>query len=68
MHTLNPRPQVFLLGGEHRVASRVCGSLLIRVRAGLVLVLGIPFPVYLYYHGAEIRARSKLTQVSLCPF
>ncbi|KAJ7194226.1 hypothetical protein GGX14DRAFT_378222 [Mycena pura] len=28
---------------------------------GLTLVLGIPFPVYLYYHGASIRAKSKLT-------
>ncbi|KAJ7867802.1 multidrug resistance protein 4 [Mycena leptocephala] len=29
---------------------------------GLALVLGIPFPVYLYYHGASIRAKSKLTR------
>ncbi|KAJ7756857.1 multidrug resistance protein 4 [Mycena maculata] len=29
---------------------------------GLAIVLGIPFPVYLYYRGASIRAKSKLTQ------
>ncbi|KAJ7756796.1 multidrug resistance protein 4 [Mycena maculata] len=29
---------------------------------GLAIVLGIPFPVYLYYHGASIRAKSKLTR------
>ncbi|KAJ7650916.1 multidrug resistance protein 4 [Roridomyces roridus] len=29
---------------------------------GLAIVLGIPFPVYLYYRGAAIRAKSKLTR------
>jgi len=29
---------------------------------GLAVVLGIPFPIYLYYFGAGIRARSKLTR------
>ncbi|KAJ6486473.1 major facilitator superfamily domain-containing protein [Mycena vitilis] len=29
---------------------------------GLAIVLGIPFPIYLYYHGAAIRARSTLTR------
>ncbi|KAJ6615652.1 multidrug resistance protein 4 [Mycena sp. CBHHK59/15] len=29
---------------------------------GLGIVLGIPFPVYIYYRGADIRARSKLNR------
>jgi len=30
--------------------------------AGLAIVLGIPFPIYLYYRGAQMRARSTLTR------
>ncbi|KAJ7817769.1 major facilitator superfamily domain-containing protein, partial [Mycena olivaceomarginata] len=30
--------------------------------AGLAIVLGIPFPIYLYYRGASMRARSKLAR------
>ncbi|KAF7346931.1 MFS domain-containing protein [Mycena venus] len=30
--------------------------------AGLAIVLGIPFPIYLYYRGAAMRARSKLAR------
>ncbi|ESK94908.1 mfs multidrug [Moniliophthora roreri MCA 2997] len=30
--------------------------------AGLAIVLGIPFPIWLYYKGAAIRARSELTR------
>ncbi|KAK7060903.1 hypothetical protein VNI00_000636 [Paramarasmius palmivorus] len=30
--------------------------------AGLVIALGIPFPIWLYYRGAAIRARSNLTR------
>ncbi|KAJ6455268.1 major facilitator superfamily domain-containing protein [Mycena vitilis] len=29
---------------------------------GLAIVLGIPFPIYLYYNGAAIRAKSNLTR------
>ncbi|KAJ7217316.1 major facilitator superfamily domain-containing protein [Mycena pura] len=29
---------------------------------GLAIILGIPFPIYLYYHGADIRRRSTLTR------
>ncbi|KAJ7246604.1 major facilitator superfamily domain-containing protein [Mycena haematopus] len=29
---------------------------------GLAILLGIPFPIYLYYHGAAIRAKSSLTR------
>ncbi|KAJ6561452.1 major facilitator superfamily domain-containing protein [Mycena vulgaris] len=29
---------------------------------GLAVVLGIPFPIYLYYRGAEMRQRSTLTR------
>ncbi|KAJ7432311.1 major facilitator superfamily domain-containing protein [Mycena galericulata] len=29
---------------------------------GLAVVLGIPFPIYIYYHGAAIRARSDLNR------
>jgi hypothetical protein len=28
--------------------------------AGLAIVIGIPFPIWLWYKGAEIRGRSKL--------
>ncbi|KAJ6521111.1 multidrug resistance protein 4 [Mycena capillaripes] len=29
---------------------------------GLAIVLGIPFPIYIYYRGAAIRAKSSLTR------
>ncbi|KAF8214119.1 multidrug resistance protein 4 [Mycena galopus ATCC 62051] len=29
---------------------------------GLAIVLGIPFPIYLYFHGAAIREKSKLSR------
>ncbi|KAF7332555.1 SAP domain-containing protein [Mycena kentingensis (nom. inval.)] len=29
---------------------------------GLAVALGIPFPIYLYYHGAAIRAKSSLSR------
>ncbi|KAJ7098686.1 multidrug resistance protein 4 [Mycena belliarum] len=29
---------------------------------GLAIVLGIPFPIYLYYRGAQMRARSSLAR------
>ncbi|KAF7302170.1 MFS domain-containing protein [Mycena indigotica] len=29
---------------------------------GLGIVLGIPFPIYLYYHGAEIRQKSAFSR------
>jgi hypothetical protein len=32
--------------------------------AGLAIVLGIPFPVWIYYKGAEMRARNPLTRDS----
>lgn len=30
--------------------------------AGVAIVIGIPFPIYIYLHGAEIRAKSKYTR------
>ncbi|KAJ3571950.1 hypothetical protein NP233_g3420 [Leucocoprinus birnbaumii] len=33
--------------------------------AGLAIVLGIPFPVWLYYRGEDIRARNPLTSASV---
>ena len=30
--------------------------------AGLAIVLGIPFPVWLWYYGEKIRARSSLSR------
>lgn len=30
--------------------------------AGLAIVFGIPFPIWIYYYGARIRARSDLTR------
>ena len=32
--------------------------------AGVAIVLGIPFPVFLYYKGAELRARNPLTRTT----
>ncbi|KAJ7639390.1 major facilitator superfamily domain-containing protein [Roridomyces roridus] len=29
---------------------------------GLAILLGIPFPIYIYYNGAKIRARSELSR------
>jgi hypothetical protein len=29
---------------------------------GLAIVLGIPFPVWLWYHGEKLRERSTLTR------
>ena len=31
--------------------------------AGLGIVLGIPFPVWLWFYGEKVRARSTLTRV-----
>ncbi|KAG2351448.1 hypothetical protein BDR07DRAFT_1197976, partial [Suillus spraguei] len=30
--------------------------------AGLAIVIGIPFPIWIYYAGERIRARSSLTR------
>lgn len=30
--------------------------------AGLAIILGIPFPVWLWFHGEKIRLRSKLSR------
>lgn len=30
--------------------------------AGLAIVIGIPFPVWIYYAGESMRARSSLTR------
>lgn len=30
--------------------------------AGLAMVIGIPFPIWIYYKGADIRARSTLSR------
>ncbi|KAF8903320.1 major facilitator superfamily domain-containing protein [Gymnopilus junonius] len=35
--------------------------------AGLGIVLGIPFPIWLYYKGADLRARNPLTRDSTLP-
>ena len=29
---------------------------------GLAIVIGIPFPIWIYYKGEDIRARSSLTR------
>lgn len=29
---------------------------------GLAIVLGIPFPLYLYFYGEQVRSRDKYTQ------
>jgi hypothetical protein len=33
--------------------------------AGLAIVLGIPFPVWIYYKGEQIRAKNPLTSASV---
>lgn len=33
--------------------------------AGLAIVLGIPFPIWIYYKGEEMRARNPLTRASV---
>jgi len=30
--------------------------------AGVSIVVGIPFPIYLFYKGEELRARNPLTR------
>jgi hypothetical protein len=30
--------------------------------AGISIIVGIPFPVWVYYHGEEMRARNPLTR------
>ncbi|KAF8800563.1 multidrug resistance protein 4 [Phlegmacium glaucopus] len=35
--------------------------------AGLAIVLGIPFPIWIYYKGEGMRARNPLTQASTIP-
>ena len=32
--------------------------------AGLAIVLGIPFPIWIYYKGEEMRARNPMTRAS----
>ena len=34
---------------------------------GLAIVLGIPFPVWIYYKGAQMRAANPLTRDSTLP-
>lgn len=34
---------------------------------GLAILLGIPFPVYLYYRGEALRAANPLTRDSTLP-
>jgi len=29
--------------------------------AGIAIVIGIPFPVWIYFHGEQIRAKSSYT-------
>lgn len=35
--------------------------------AGLAIVLGIPFPIWIYFKGEEMRARNPLTRASSIP-
>lgn len=39
-------------------------SLYEKLLAGLAIVLGIPFPIWLYYNGEKMRARNPLTRDS----
>jgi hypothetical protein len=34
----------------------------VKLLAGLAIILGIPFPVWIYYRGEAIRAKSDLTR------
>ena len=42
-------------------------SALFQLLAGLAIILGIPFPVYLYYRGEALRAANPLTRDSTLP-
>jgi hypothetical protein len=35
--------------------------------AGLAIVIGIPFPIWIYYKGEGMRARNSLTHASTLP-
>ena len=35
--------------------------------AGIAIVIGIPFPIWIYYKGEELRARNPLTKMSTIP-
>ena len=35
--------------------------------AGIAIVIGIPFPIWIYYKGEELRARNPLTRMSTIP-
>ena len=38
-----------------------------KLLAGLAIILGIPFPIWIYYNGEKLRARNPLTQASTIP-
>ena len=44
--------------------SRIFTDRLIQLLAGLAIVLGIPFPVWLYFNGEKMRAKNPLTKGS----
>lgn len=35
--------------------------------AGIAIVVGIPFPIWIYYKGEGLRARNPLTKMSTMP-
>ena len=35
--------------------------------AGIAIVIGIPFPIWIYYKGEGLRARNPLTKMSTIP-
>ena len=35
--------------------------------AGIAIVIGIPFPIWIYYHGEGLRARNPMTKMSTIP-
>ena len=54
-----------LLGGEPLQESEISFIFLTRgpsCSSGLAIVLGIPFPIWIYYKGEQMRARNSLTR------
>ena len=50
-----------------RVSSERFIFQMLQLLGGLSILLGIPFPVYLYYRGEALRAANPLTRDSTLP-
>ena len=62
-------PYVFFCPALFHLLKRLGGGgdLKKQLLAGIAIVIGIPFPIWIYYKGEELRARNPLTKMSTIP-